>query len=245
MTTTATEEKRLKIIDDIKKEIPWVDVKPFSHNIIGIKLKMLDALCGIEEVDKLIANTPLCELGWSVSTKKVEPEKKEEPSWEDLIGYPKGVYDSFAEMIYGEYGEDSEQANDLNRAFREARIRNDPSYGENTSVKKPIEIPKVEPEEIENNICCGCGKYDDTRPICDCGGSHRFNCEDCEEKKKASEMTASEYAAAMCEEAKGDEEEGFKYFLSDQQIEMFGDYYGSAHPCFPAYKVYLDMLEEE
>ncbi len=165
MTTTATEEKRLKIIDDIKKEIPWVDVKPFSHNIIGIKLKMLDDLCGIEEVDKLIANTPLCELGWSVSTKKVEPEEienniccgcgkyddtrpicdcggshrfncedceeKKKASWEDLIGYPKGVYDSFAEMIYGEYGEDSEQANDLNRAFREARIRNDPSYGEN------------------------------------------------------------------------------------------------------------------
>ncbi len=34
-------------------------------------------------------------------------------------------------------------------------------------------------EEIENNICCGCGKYNDTRPQCDCGGSHRSNCEDC------------------------------------------------------------------
>jgi len=53
----------------------------------------------------------------------------EEPTWEDLIGYPKGIYDSFPEMIYGEYGEDSEQAYDLNRTFREARIRNDPTYG--------------------------------------------------------------------------------------------------------------------
>tara|TARA_R110001632_G_C11110255_1_gene392297 strand:- start:15 stop:476 length:462 start_codon:yes stop_codon:yes gene_type:complete len=52
-----------------------------------------------------------------------------EPTWEDLIGYPKGVYGSFKEMIYEEYGEDSEQANDLNRTFREARISNDPTYG--------------------------------------------------------------------------------------------------------------------
>ena len=66
MTTTA-EEKRLKIIDDIEKEIPWVDIKPYSHNIIGAKLGQLAQLCGQEEVDKLIANTPLCELGWSVS----------------------------------------------------------------------------------------------------------------------------------------------------------------------------------
>ena len=52
-----------------------------------------------------------------------------EPTWEELIGYPKGVYGSFKEMIYEEYGEDSEQANDLNRTFREARISNDPTYG--------------------------------------------------------------------------------------------------------------------
>jgi len=58
-----------------------------------------------------------------------ERREDEEPTWEDLIGYPRGIYDSFEEMIYGEYGEDSEQANDLNRTFREARIRNDPTYG--------------------------------------------------------------------------------------------------------------------
>jgi len=65
---------------------------------------------------------------WNCDMDSID-EEDEEPTWEDLIGYPKGIYDSFAEMIYGEYGEDSEQAHDLNRTFREARIRNDPTYG--------------------------------------------------------------------------------------------------------------------
>lgn len=39
-------------------------------------------------------------------------------------------------------------------------------------------------EEIENNICCGCGKYNDTRPQCDCGGSHRSSCSSCDEAEE-------------------------------------------------------------
>tara|TARA_R110000824_G_scaffold6730_6_gene31075 strand:- start:5899 stop:6243 length:345 start_codon:yes stop_codon:yes gene_type:complete len=35
-------------------------------------------------------------------------------------------------------------------------------------------------EQPQHDICCVCGKYDDTRPgICDCGGSHRTKCESC------------------------------------------------------------------
>jgi len=41
-----------------------------------------------------------------------------------------------------------------------------------------------EDDEPQHDICCGCGKYDDTRPVCDCGGSHRSNCAECEDKKK-------------------------------------------------------------
>tara|TARA_R110001599_G_scaffold266376_1_gene467095 strand:+ start:834 stop:1304 length:471 start_codon:yes stop_codon:yes gene_type:complete len=45
-------------------------------------------------------------------------------SWEDIVGYPKGVYGSYKEMIYGEYGEDSEQARDISKSFREASKAN-------------------------------------------------------------------------------------------------------------------------
>ena len=42
-----------------------------------------------------------------------------------------------------------------------------------------------EDDEPQHDICCGCGKYDDTRPVCDCGGSHRSNCAECEEYNEA------------------------------------------------------------
>ena len=57
---------------------------------------------------------------WDEYLATKQKKKEEILSWEDQIGYPKGVYDSFAEMIYGEYGEDSEQAVDLDKSFRNA-----------------------------------------------------------------------------------------------------------------------------
>jgi len=41
-----------------------------------------------------------------------------------------------------------------------------------------------EKEEPQFNMCCGCGKFNDTRPMCDCGSSHRENCSDCEKKEE-------------------------------------------------------------
>jgi len=41
-------------------------------------------------------------------------------------------------------------------------------------------LDEDEDDEPQHDICCGCGKYDDTRPVCDCGGSHRSNCAECE-----------------------------------------------------------------
>ena len=37
-------------------------------------------------------------------------------------------------------------------------------------------------EEVEFDMCCGCGKFNDTRPMCDCGSSHRENCSDCDDE---------------------------------------------------------------
>ena len=35
----------------------------------------------------------------------------------------------------------------------------------------------------EHDICCKCGKFEDTGNVCDCGGSHRELCDECKEEK--------------------------------------------------------------
>ena len=50
----------------IEKEIPFVDIKPFSHNIISMELRMVK-----EEFGKVVANNMVIQLGldkmgWSV-----------------------------------------------------------------------------------------------------------------------------------------------------------------------------------
>ena len=53
-----------QIIAKIKQEIPFVDVKPFSHNIISLELRMLEEVYGVEAVVELIETTELKDLGW-------------------------------------------------------------------------------------------------------------------------------------------------------------------------------------
>jgi hypothetical protein len=49
---------------NIKKEIPYVDLKPFSHNIISINLMIIAKEYGKDEANKTIRNLKLDELGW-------------------------------------------------------------------------------------------------------------------------------------------------------------------------------------
>lgn len=58
---TKTKEE---IIATIKKEIPFVDIKPFSHNIISLELRLLEEVAGEEVVVDLINSTKLKDLGW-------------------------------------------------------------------------------------------------------------------------------------------------------------------------------------
>jgi hypothetical protein len=53
-----------ELISIIKKEIPYVDKKPYSHNIINIQLEILGKKYGMEEAKKLIKKTKLKNLGW-------------------------------------------------------------------------------------------------------------------------------------------------------------------------------------
>ena len=43
-----------QIIEKIKQEIPFIDVKPFSHNIISLELRLLEEKYGEKEVYNLI-----------------------------------------------------------------------------------------------------------------------------------------------------------------------------------------------
>ena len=67
-----TEEEKQKIINTIKAEIPYIDVKPYSHNIIQLELDILEKHYGIEEVLKLIETTELKNLGWGYILKMNE-----------------------------------------------------------------------------------------------------------------------------------------------------------------------------
>ena len=52
----------------IKKEIPFVDRKPFSHNIISIALGAIDHDYGIYEANRAIEDFKLERLGWKKIT---------------------------------------------------------------------------------------------------------------------------------------------------------------------------------
>ena len=56
-----TLEELRERIDD---EVPYVDVKPFSHNIISLTLQMIDKQYGKKEANKAIGDFGLEKLGW-------------------------------------------------------------------------------------------------------------------------------------------------------------------------------------
>ena len=60
------DDRKQELIKAIKDQIPYVDIKPYSHNIIGLKLQMLSTEYGQEESNKLIRETKLKDIGWTV-----------------------------------------------------------------------------------------------------------------------------------------------------------------------------------
>jgi len=51
-------------INTIKAEIPYVDIKPYSHNIINLTLASVAEQFGDEQAKKIIASTELKYMGW-------------------------------------------------------------------------------------------------------------------------------------------------------------------------------------
>lgn len=50
----------------IEKEIPFVDIKPFSHNIISMELRMVKAEFGKVVANNMVIQLGLDKMGWSV-----------------------------------------------------------------------------------------------------------------------------------------------------------------------------------
>lgn len=61
--------KRQKTLKDLRatiaRESHFVDLKPFSHNIIGLALAQIDKEFGRAEANKAINDFDLESLGWS------------------------------------------------------------------------------------------------------------------------------------------------------------------------------------
>jgi len=62
---TKKEEERLSDLQDkILEQREYVDVKPYSHNIIGINLRIIAKEFGYKEANKTIEELELDALGW-------------------------------------------------------------------------------------------------------------------------------------------------------------------------------------
>ena len=59
------EYKKNKLISQIDWETQYVELKPYSHNIISLCLRQLNDLVGTEETNKILINCGLTYLGWS------------------------------------------------------------------------------------------------------------------------------------------------------------------------------------
>ncbi len=62
------QQKAQEIIEKIKHEIPYVDIKPYSHNIITLQLGYLEEVAGREAVVELVQTTELKNKGWGFIT---------------------------------------------------------------------------------------------------------------------------------------------------------------------------------
>ncbi len=83
-----------QIIKKIKQEIPFIDVKPFSHNIISLELRLLEEKFGEEEVYNLINSTDLKYKGWGhivletdILNGKYDIGNKAKKMWSKLADY--------------------------------------------------------------------------------------------------------------------------------------------------------------
>jgi len=68
-----TGDQKLKsLYDKIEKEVDYIDVKPFSHNIVGLVLQEISKEFGQDRANKAIDYFNLELFGWSKVKDKVQ-----------------------------------------------------------------------------------------------------------------------------------------------------------------------------
>ena len=75
------------LTNKINKEIDFVDIKPFSHNIISLTLRQIEEHYGKEQVLHIIRTTDLKEIGWGYMIGYVPKEIEYESSSEEESDY--------------------------------------------------------------------------------------------------------------------------------------------------------------
>jgi len=55
---------KIKLEKSIREEVPYIDIKPYSHNIIGMKLEQIGNEFGLEAVKEIIIKYHLEDKGW-------------------------------------------------------------------------------------------------------------------------------------------------------------------------------------
>ena len=58
------EEKLQEHISIIKQEIPFIDIKTYSHNIISMELNIINSIYGTDITDAVILFLNLNDKGW-------------------------------------------------------------------------------------------------------------------------------------------------------------------------------------
>ena len=53
-----------KAIESIANETPYIDIKPYSHNIISLQLSIIENEGGLEKVKECIKKFKLDKKGW-------------------------------------------------------------------------------------------------------------------------------------------------------------------------------------
>lgn len=59
------ETELVELIDKIRREKRYVDIKPFSHNIISLTLSQIGRKFGNDVANRVIRELRLKRLGWS------------------------------------------------------------------------------------------------------------------------------------------------------------------------------------
>ena len=93
MATNFTKEhfgKIQKLDMMIRMEAPFIDIKPYSHNIVGLYLKKMKELCeGTTYLDNILTATPLPIMGWKhlLSDSEILTDEMKERMKEQLKGW--------------------------------------------------------------------------------------------------------------------------------------------------------------